>query len=325
MSAAIFIRDAPSQLPKALVLAKLKPLLEDPAVLKIGHNLKYDWVMFAKAGIDVAPFDDTMVMSFDLDAGRHGHGMDELAKLHFDHECIPFKSVCGTGAKQITFDKVPLPQATEYAAEDADITLRLWLRLKPRAGRRRRRPGSMSGSTGRWSPVIGRMERRGVKVDRDYLAKLSGEFATEIAALEERDLRGGVRAVHDRLDRSNWARCCTSGSASRAGARARAAHIRPTSPSSSGWPAEGVECARLVLDWRQLTKLKIDLHRRAAGADQPRDRAGPHQLQPVGRADRAAVVERPQFAEHPDPHRDRPQDPRRLRRRAGPCADERRL
>ena len=77
-------------------------------MLKIGHNLKYDWVMFAKAGIDVAPYDDTMVMSFDLDAGRHGHGLDELAKLHFDHECIPFKSLCGTGAKQITFDKVPL-------------------------------------------------------------------------------------------------------------------------------------------------------------------------------------------------------------------------
>ena len=88
---------------------KLKPLLEDPAVLKIGHNLKYDWVMFDKAGIDVAPVDDTMVMSFDLDAGRSfGHGLDELAKLHFEHECIPFKQLCGTGAKQITFDKVPL-------------------------------------------------------------------------------------------------------------------------------------------------------------------------------------------------------------------------
>ena len=71
-------------------------------MLKIGHNLKYDWVMFAKAGIEVAPYDDTMVMSFDLDAGRHGHGIDELAKLHFDHECIAFKAVCGTGAKQIT-------------------------------------------------------------------------------------------------------------------------------------------------------------------------------------------------------------------------------
>ena len=80
-----------------LVLEKLKPLLEDPAVLKVGHNLKYDWVMFDKAGIDVAPVDDTMVMSFDLDAGQSfGHGLDELAKAHFDHECIPFKQMCGT-------------------------------------------------------------------------------------------------------------------------------------------------------------------------------------------------------------------------------------
>src|SRR5687767_9245897 len=100
-SGADLYSDAPNQLDKTLVLAKLKPLLEDPAVLKIAHNLKYDWVMFDKEGIDVAPYDDTMLLSYDLDAGRHNHGMDELAKLHFDHECISFKSVCGTGAKQI--------------------------------------------------------------------------------------------------------------------------------------------------------------------------------------------------------------------------------
>ena len=121
-SGADLYSDAPSQLPLQLVLDRLKPLLEDPAVLKIGHNFKYDWVMFDKAGIEVAPVDDTMVMSFDLDAGRSfGHGLDELAKLHFDHECISFKQLCGSGAKQITFDKVPLGPATEYAAEDADI------------------------------------------------------------------------------------------------------------------------------------------------------------------------------------------------------------
>src|SRR6476619_85162 len=116
-SGADLYSDAPSQLPMSEVLAKLKPLLEDPAVLKVGHNLKYDWVMFDKAGIQVAPIDDTMVMSFDLDAGKSfGHGLEELAKLHFEHECIPFKQLCGTGAKQITFDKVPLDAATEYAA-----------------------------------------------------------------------------------------------------------------------------------------------------------------------------------------------------------------
>src|SRR5919112_964622 len=176
-SGADLYSDAPNQLSEALVLARLKPLLEDPAVLKIGHNLKYDWVMFDKAGIDVAPIDDTMVMSFDLDAGRSfGHGLEELAKLHFDHECIPFKQLCGSGAKQITFDKVPLPQATEYAAEDADIALRLWLRLKPRI--------AAEGVNRVYERVdkplvaaIGRMERRGVRVDRDYLATLSKDFA----------------------------------------------------------------------------------------------------------------------------------------------------
>ncbi|MEO6582384.1 MAG: DNA polymerase, partial [Sphingomicrobium sp.] len=191
-SGADLYSDKPEQLDKAVVIAKLKPLFEDPAVLKIGHNFKYDWVMFDKHGIDVGPCDDTMLMSFDLDAGLHGHGMDELAKLHFEHECISFKSVCGAGAKQITFDKVPLPQATQYAAEDADITLRLWQRLKPRI--------AAEGVAQVYQRVdlplvnaIGRMERRGIKVDREYLAKLSGEFATEIAALEIRvfDAAGG--------------------------------------------------------------------------------------------------------------------------------------
>ena len=141
----------------------MKPLLEHPAVLKIGHNLKYDWVMFDKVGLRVAPIDDTMVMSFDLDAGRSfGHGLEELAKLHFDHECIPFKQLCGTGSKQITFDKVPLQQATEYAAEDADITLRLWLRLRPRlAAEEASRVYERVDKP--LVPVIARMERRGVR------------------------------------------------------------------------------------------------------------------------------------------------------------------
>src|SRR4029079_7778650 len=180
------LSEAPDQLPLELVLAKLKPLLEDPAVLKVGHNLKYDWVMFDKAGINVAPIDDTMVMSFDLDAGRSfGHGLEELAKLHFDHECIPFKQVCGTGQKQISFDKVPLPQATEYAAEDAEIELR---------PRRRRKPRIAEENVARvyervdkpLVPVLARMEQRGIKVDRAYLARLSSEFGREIQALEEK-------------------------------------------------------------------------------------------------------------------------------------------
>jgi DNA polymerase-1 len=246
--------DAPSQLAMEDVRKRLKPLLEDPAVLKIGHNLKYDWVIFAKHGIEVAPYDDTMLMSFDLDAGRHGHGMDELAKLHFDHECIPFKALCGTGAKQITFDQVPLPQATEYAAEDADITLRLWQRLKPRI--------TAEAATRVYEmvdrplvPVIGRMERRGVKIDRAYLAKLSSEFTIEIAALEQRvyEAAGGPFTIGSPQQLGNvlFDRMGLKG-----GRKGKSGTYSTDVTELERLAGEGVEAARLILDWRQLTKLK---------------------------------------------------------------------
>src|SRR5690606_32418929 len=121
------------QLAASQVLAKLKPLLEDPAILKIGHNLKFDWVVLDRRGIRIAPYDDTLVMSFNLDAGGlNSHALDDLALKHLGHECIAYKSLCGTGQKQITFDKVPVDRATEYAAEDADVALRLWRRFRPR-------------------------------------------------------------------------------------------------------------------------------------------------------------------------------------------------
>ncbi len=248
------LSETPIQLSPALVLPKLKSLLEDPAVLKIGHNLKYDWVMFAKAGIAVAPYDDTLVMSFDLDAGRHGHGMDELAKLHFDHECIPFKQVCGSGSKQITFDRVPLNDATEYAAEDADITLRLWLRLKPRLAaenvarvyERVDRPLVAS---------IGAMERRGVKVDRAYLAQLSKEFATEIAKLEEQIYEAACGPFQigstQQLGQVLYERLGLKG-----GRKGKSGAYSTDVNELERLAGEGVECARLVLDWRQLAKLK---------------------------------------------------------------------
>ncbi|MEO5612359.1 MAG: DNA polymerase I [Sphingomicrobium sp.] len=253
-SGADLYSERPEQLDKAVVLAKLKPLLEDPAVLKIGHNFKYDWVMFDKDGIDVTPVDDTMLLSFDLDAGLHGHGMDELAKLQFDHECISFKSVCGVGAKQITFDKVPLPQATQYAAEDADITLRLWQRLKPRI--------AAEGVTQVYErvdrpliSVLGRMERRGIKVDRDYLAKLSGEFAIEIAALETRVFAaaGGPFTIGSpqQLGLVLYERLGLKG-----GRKGKSGTYSTDVTELERLAGDGVETARLVLDWRQLSKLK---------------------------------------------------------------------
>jgi DNA polymerase-1 len=254
-SGADLYSDAPSQLPIGIVIEKLKPLLEDPSVLKIGHNFKYDWVMFDKAGVCVAPVDDTMVMSFDLDAGRSfGHGLDELAKAHFGHECITYKSLCGTGAKQITFDKVPLGPATEYAAEDADITLRLWLRLKPRlAAENVARVYERVDKP--LVPVISRMERRGIKVDRDYLARLSAEFGRDIQGLEARIYEAACGPFTigspQQLGEVLYGRLGLKG-----GRKGKSGQYSTDVNELERLAGEGIECARLVLDWRQLTKLK---------------------------------------------------------------------
>jgi DNA polymerase-1 len=112
-------------------IGRLKALLEDPAILKVGQNFKYDIAVFRRYGIDPAPYDDTMLISYVQESGLHGHGMDELSELHLGHTPLSFKEVCGTGKKQISFGEVDLKRATEYAAEDADVTLRLWEILKP--------------------------------------------------------------------------------------------------------------------------------------------------------------------------------------------------
>ncbi len=248
------LSDAPKQLPLATVLATLKPLLEDESVLKIGHNLKYDWVMFAKHGIDLKPYDDTLVLSFDLDAGRSGHGLDELAKTWFDHECIAFKSVCGTGQKQITFDKVPLDAATEYAAEDADICLRLWRVLKPRL--------APEGVTRVYEMVdrdlvatVGRMERRGIKVDRAYLSRLSGTFSDEIASLEEKIYAAAegpfTIGSPQQLGQVLFDRLGLKG-----GRKGKSGQYSTDFNELERLAGEGVAVASLVLEWRQLTKLK---------------------------------------------------------------------
>ncbi|MEO1200565.1 MAG: DNA polymerase I [Pseudomonadota bacterium] len=165
-------------------IARLKSLLEDPSVLKIAHNAKYDLLVLSRYGITVTPIEDTLLISYVLDAGMGGHGMDELSRRHFGHEPIPFKEVAGSGKSQITFDRVPIDTATAYAAEDGDVTYRLWRLLKPRLAaeqmttvyERLERP---------LVPVLTRMERHGIKVDRQMLARLSGEFAQKMAGIED--------------------------------------------------------------------------------------------------------------------------------------------
>ncbi|MEL7199740.1 MAG: DNA polymerase I [Pseudomonadota bacterium] len=182
------LAEKPEQVAMDDALSALKPLLENDAVLKIFQNGKYDLNVLARYDLTVAPIEDTMVMSFNLDAGRGegmggGHGMDELSERHLDHTPLSFKEVCGTGKKAIPFGEVPLDRATEYAAEDADVTWRLYKMLKPRLAK--------EGGTRIYErvdrpliPVVAGMEREGIKVDRARLSKLSEEFATETAKLE---------------------------------------------------------------------------------------------------------------------------------------------
>jgi DNA polymerase-1 len=173
----------PDQIPLDVALAKLRPLLIDEAVLKIGHNIKYDMAIMARYGLSIAPWDDTMLISYALAGGLHGHGMDELAKLHLDYAPISYDAVTGTGKSRISFAEVALDQALAYAAEDADVTLRLHRFLKPQLPLERvttvyetiERP---------LIPIVMAMERRGVRVDPDALRRLSGEFAQKMGALE---------------------------------------------------------------------------------------------------------------------------------------------
>ena len=179
----MFGEGAPEQIPMDKALALLKPLLEDEAVLKIGQNFKYDLGVFQRYGLSPAPYDDTMLISYALEAGLHGHGMDALCEMHFGHKPISFKEIAGTGKNQKTFDQIAIEDATPYAAEDADVTLRLWKFLKPKLAAAK--VATVYETLERPLPaVIAQMENHGIKVDRAVLARLSSDFAQKMAGLE---------------------------------------------------------------------------------------------------------------------------------------------
>ena len=171
------------QIAKDKALALLKPLLEDESILKIGQNIKYDLQLFMKHGIAVKNMDDTMLLSYVLDGSSHSHGMDNLSKIYLDHASISYKDVVGTGKSQIGFDAVPIEKATAYAAEDADITLRLWHILKPRLA-----PEKMvrvyEDIERPLIPVIAEMELNGIKIDRAILKEMSTRFGKRLVELE---------------------------------------------------------------------------------------------------------------------------------------------
>ena len=176
--------DVPDQIPVKKAIKLLKPLLEEASVLKIGQNIKYDMKVLARHDIEISPVDDTMLLSYVLDGGLHGHGMDELAKTFLDHETIKYSDVTGTGKAQVTFDLVPLDKALDYAAEDADVTGRLYRVLKPRLVEESmvtvyetlERP---------LVPILQDMERLGIRVDGKELKRLSDDFGKRLGDLEE--------------------------------------------------------------------------------------------------------------------------------------------
>ncbi len=244
--------DGQMDLQEALDL--LKPMLEDPSVLKIGQNMKYDAKIFSNYGVEVGPIDDTMLMSYALHAGLHGHGMDALSERYLSHKPIPIKELLGSGKSAITFDRVKVEDAVKYAAEDADITLRLWQSFKPQLHRERvttvyetlERP---------LVPVLARMERHGVKVDRETLSRMSNAFAQKMAGLEAE--------IHELAGRSFNVGSpkqlgeilfdemgLEGGKKGKTGAYATGADVL------EDLAAEGHDLPARVLDWRQLSKLK---------------------------------------------------------------------
>ncbi len=250
--------EKPVQLSAEVALAKLKPLFEDPGVLKIGHNLKYDMIVLGRLGVNVTPFDDTILMSFDLDAGLHGHGMDELAATHLSHSCIAFKDVVGVGKSQRTFNEIDLDAATRYAAEDADVTLRLWRRFKPRL--------PAEGATRVYEmvdrplvPVIAQMERHGIKVDRERLAQLSGEFSGQIGALEVEihALAGGPFTIGSpkQLGDVLFERMGIKGGR-KGKSGVYSTDVNELERIAADRDSPGKDIATKVLEWRQLSKLK---------------------------------------------------------------------
>ncbi len=241
------------QMPLDEALALLKPLLEDPSVVKIGQNMKYDAKILARYGVTIAPVDDTMLMSYAMNSGLHNHGMDLLSERYLGHHPIEIKSLLGTGKNQITFDRVPVDDAVAYAAEDADITLRLWQQFKPNLHKKRvttvyetlERP---------LLPVLADMEMAGIKVDRDVLSRMSNAFAQKMAQLEDEihELAGSKfnvgspSQVGDILFEQMG---LPGGKKGKTGKYATPADVLEDLATEHELPGR-------VLDWRQLQKLK---------------------------------------------------------------------
>jgi DNA polymerase-1 len=245
-------RDGQLDLPA--VVERLAPVLKDPSVLKIGHNMKYDMGVLAHYGLEIAPVDDTMLMSYVLHGASHGHGMDELAKRYLDYDTIPYEAVCGKGASKIGFAEVAIERATAYAAEDAEVTLRLWQAFRPRL-REERMQVVYETLERPIIPVIAEMERWGVRVDAERLRRLSADFTQRMAEREAEAFKLAGRSFNlgspkqlgevlfDELGLGG------AGRKTKTGAHATGADVL------EDLAAQGHALPRVILEWRQLQKL----------------------------------------------------------------------
>ncbi len=235
-------------------LSMLKPLLEDTGVMKVAHNMKYDWQIFAQAGIHVTPCDDTMLMSYVLDGSSHKHSMDALSEMYLGHSPIPFKEVAGSGKNQVTFDRVDIEKALDYAAEDADITLRLWHTLKPRL-----LPEKMVSVYENIErpliPIIAQMELYGIKVDPAILRNMSAEFGKRIA-----DLEGEIHALAGTPfnigSPKQIGEILFDQMGLDAGKKTKTGQHSTDVKTLETLAMQGHEIVQKILDWRGLSKLK---------------------------------------------------------------------
>ncbi len=244
---------AEGQMDQAAALVMLKPMLEDSTILKIGQNMKYDAKILARVGIQIAPIDDTMLMSYAQNGGLHNHGMDFLSERYLDHAPISIKTLLGSGKSAITFDRVPIDEASRYAAEDADITLRLWQYLKP--GLHRNKVTVVYETLERpLVPVLAEMEMYGIKVDRDTLSRMSNGFAQKMAGLEAEIHQMAGRSFNVGSPKQLGEilfdeMALPGGKKGKTGAYATGVDILEDLAMEHELPGR-------VLDWRQLSKLK---------------------------------------------------------------------
>ncbi|MDO5622110.1 MAG: DNA polymerase I [Paracoccus sp. (in: a-proteobacteria)] len=245
---------APDQMDRDTALAMLKPVLEDAATLKVLQNAKYDWKILARHGIRMTPVEDTLLLSYALNAGLHNHGMDELADRYLNHICIPIKDLIGSGKSQITFDRVPIDKAAPYAAEDAEVTWRLWQTLRPRLSRDA--VTTVYETLDRpLIPVLADMEMAGIRIDPDALSRMSNAFAQKMAGLEAEihALAGEPFNVGSpkQLGEILFERMGLSG-----GKQGKTGAYSTSADVLEDLAAEGHDLPARVLDWRALSKLK---------------------------------------------------------------------